>query len=122
MKEVYLMLLFVAHFLGDYTHLSRPFMLKAKATGSPVLPIALHGAVHGVLMGFITLWFYGTLPALAVFAFQAVTHMIIDILKGRLNVWFPSLRNAANIYHWYVFGFDQLLHATVIVGIYSVLI
>jgi len=51
----------------------------------------------------------------AIFFFQLFTHFCIDVLKGKLNVWFPSLSNPANKGHWYVFGADQLAHQIVII-------
>jgi len=33
-----------------------------------------------------------------------------------MNGWFPALQSPANKWHWVVFGFDQLLHALVIIG------
>ncbi len=46
--------------------------------------------------------------------FQLVTHFAIDVIKGRMNVWYPSLQNPANYFHWWVFGADQMLHVAVI--------
>ena len=35
---------------------------------------------------------------------------------NRLYGWFPALQSPANKWPWIVFGFDQLLHALVIIG------
>lgn len=117
---IYLLILFICHFLADFTHLSRPWMLKAKAIGVPIWPIFLHGLVHGILMAAITLIFFNADAVMWVLFFQSFSHAIIDILKGRLNIWYPGLRNPSNIYHWYIFGFDQLLHTVCILYIYHV--
>lgn len=107
----------LCHFLGDYTHLSTQEMLKSKRTGKAFPYIIMHGFIHAFLMGLfliyiiphkIELW-YG------LFMFQFLSHTVIDVLKGKLNVWFPALANPANKYHWYVFGADQFLHQLVII-------
>ena len=48
---------------------------------------------------------------------ELISHFIIDIWKGRMNVWFPKLQNPATKLHWYIFGFDQFLHQLVIIFI-----
>ncbi len=115
----FLFLLFACHWAADYTHLSTKWMLDAKRFGTPSLPILAHAAVHATLMGLLTFIFgYGLLSALYVFLFQLVTHFLIDVWKGKMNIWFPILQNPAIKWHWWVFGFDQLLHAYVILTIY----
>lgn len=110
-----LILLFVCHWLGDFTHLSRPFMLAAKRTGKPLGPILLHALVHAMLVFHACLLFVHPNEGIAAQAmvFQFITHATIDVLKGRCNVWFPALTNPTSYGHWYVFGFDQFLHALV---------
>lgn len=46
---------------------------------------------------------------------QVTSHFAIDVLKGKLNVWLPSVGSPANKSHWYIFGADQLAHQLVIV-------
>ena len=107
--------LFICHFFADYTHLSTTWMLNAKRFGKPLFPIFIHAYIHMFIMGvFLSLIglkneLYFLMP------FQLVTHFLIDTLKGKMNVWFPSLQSPANKWHWFVFGFDQLLHAVVII-------
>lgn len=117
MEKSYLLLtLFFCHFLADYTHLSTSSMLNAKRLGTPLLPIFAHACVHGLLMAVpltIVLGFQWKMVGLEYF--QIGTHFIIDLWKGKMNVWFPSLQSPANKWHWIVFGFDQFLHITVIV-------
>lgn len=111
-----LVLLFICHWLADYTPLSRPFMLKAKRLGKPLFPIFIHAAMHTMLMSLVSGWFIGFTNDWAYLViFQWVTHFLIDVWKGRMNGWFPALQSPANKWHWIVFGFDQLLHAIVII-------
>lgn len=116
MKDLLLISLFACHWLADYTHLSTSWMLSAKRFGKPLFLIFIHAAVHAMLMGFVLGWFIGFIDHWAYLViFQWVTHFLIDVWKGRMNVWFPSLQSPANKWHWVVFGFDQFLHAVVII-------
>ena len=111
--------LFFCHFLADFTWLSTTWMLNAKTVGKPLLPIFAHAAVHATLMGLLlafsnltfALWFNLVM-------FQLLTHFLIDLWKGRMNVWFTILQSPASKWHWILFGFDQFLHATVICIMY----
>lgn len=108
--------LFICHFLADYTHLSTSWMLNAKRLGKPLFPIFVHAGMHTILMFLFLAWFTNDLSlVLKLSAFQLITHFLIDIWKGRMNSWFPALQSPANKWHWIVFGFDQLLHALVII-------
>jgi hypothetical protein len=108
--------LFICHWLCDYTHLSTAWMLNAKRLGKPLHPIFVHATVHSFFMGIFLLFFMGYTPLWSLLVLlQLSTHFLIDIWKGRMNGWFPSLQNPANKWHWIVFGFDQLLHAIVII-------
>ena len=108
--------LFICHFLADYTHLSSNWMLSAKRLGKPLFPIFAHAGMHTILM-FITLIYFDVDLKLAfeLSAFQLTTHFLIDLWKGRMNGWFPALQSPANKWHWIIFGFDQFLHALVII-------
>lgn len=112
--------LFICHFLGDYTHLSTAWMLNAKRFGKPLLPILAHALVHAFLMMlFLGIFILNSNKGhllLTLFVFQLITHFAIDVWKGRMNGWFPALQSPANKWHWIVFGFDQLLHAIVIIA------
>lgn len=114
MQTTILIGLFICHFLGDFTHLSTAWMLKAKMIGKPFLPILVHALVHATLMG-IFLFLLGVDNVILLFIIQLTTHFIIDVLKGRMNGWFPILQSPTNKWHWIIFGFDQLFHALVIV-------
>lgn len=126
MKTQILIGLFFCHFLADYTHLSTAWMLNAKRLGKPLLPIFQHAVVHGVLMGLflrVCLGGWGSYndTVAYLFYFQIVTHFIIDVWKGKMNGWFPSLQSPTNKWHWIVFGLDQYLHALVIILMVSYL-
>jgi hypothetical protein len=110
--------LFICHFLADYTHLSTAWMLNAKRLGKPLYPIFTHAFIHASLMLVLLALVFGLsgFKLAALFGFQLITHFLIDVWKGRINGWFPALQSPANKWHWIVFGFDQLLHALVIIG------
>jgi Protein of unknown function (DUF3307) len=110
--------LFICHFLADYTHLSTAWMLNAKRLGKPLYPIFTHAFIHASLMLVLLALVFGLsgFKLAALFGFQLITHFLIDVWKGRMNGWFPALQSPANKWHWIVFGFDQLLHALVIIG------
>ena len=107
--------LFICDFLADYTHLSTAWMLNAKRLGTPLFPIFVHAFVHMFIMAaFLSVIglkdeLYFLMP------FQLITHFLIDVWKGKMNSWFPSLQSPANKWHWIIFGLDQLLHALVII-------
>lgn len=114
--------LFFVHWIADYTHLSTDWMLKAKRTGTPLLPIFTHAMVHAGLMAIVLRFHLGSPNSFWEFTvfdkcvlLQLISHFLIDVWKGKMNVWFPPLTNPANKFHWYVFGFDQYLHALIII-------
>jgi hypothetical protein len=116
MQTTILIGLFICHFLADYTHLSTAWMLNAKRLGKPLFPIFAHAGIHTILMFLFLVFFTNNLElVLNLSAFQLNTHFLIDVWKGRMNGWFPALQSPANKWHWIVFGFDQLLHAIVII-------
>lgn len=107
--------LLLCHYFADYTHLSRPHMLAAKRFGKPLYPIFIHACVHGNLMGVALLLFNVDLSLVAgLVCLQVFTHFFIDVLKGRVNVWIPSVQNTKKVRHWIVFGADQYLHQMVV--------
>ncbi len=121
------MILFVAHYLGDYTHLSRPSMLAAKRIGYPYPPIFAHAMVHAIIVLVVCCVFVGKSSLQfrwdvcdVAFIIELITHFVIDVLKGKCNVWFPKVSQPQNISHWYIFGFDQLLHHLVLVVIWVI--
>ncbi len=116
-----LALLFVCHFLADFTPLSTAWMLKAKQFGKPLLPIASHAAVHACLMGVVLLFFVSPEKALMLAVIQLLAHFCIDTWKGRMSIWFPSLQDATQKEYWMLLGFDQLLHQATILGMVAIL-
>lgn len=113
-------LLFICHFLADYTVLSTNRMLAAKRYADSLLPILEHAAVHALLM-FLALYFYdgcGWLIGFTLASHQWFSHFFIDVLKGRTQ-WWLSDEGKTDIStkrsYWFLFGFDQLLHAIIIV-------
>lgn len=119
MKNSILVGLFICHFLADYTHLSTRWMLNAKKLGTPLLPIFSHALVHSILMIIFLMFFVDINLALKLGYIQLITHFLIDIWKGKMNYYFPSLQSPSNTWHWIVFGFDQLLHTIVIILMYN---
>lgn len=117
-----LLLLNICHWLADYTWLSTSWMLNAKRYGKPLVPILAHAAVHSVLMA-ICVGFYTNNFKLSLLAFsiQLVSHFVIDVWKGKMNVWFPIVQSPANKLHWVLFGLDQLLHQIVIIYICKII-
>ena len=108
--------LFICHFLADYTHLSTSWMLNAKRLGKPLFPIFAHAGMHAILMFLFLVLFTNDLGlVLKLSVFQLVTYFLIDLLKGRMNGWLSAIQSPANKWHWFVFGFDQLLHSIVII-------
>ncbi|MFO0321403.1 MAG: DUF3307 domain-containing protein [Bacteroidota bacterium] len=109
--------LFICHWLADYTHLSTAWMLHAKQFGKPLFPIFIHASVNALLMALVLALFIGFGKTWAYLViFQWWTHFLIDLWKGRMNGWFPSLQSPQHKWHWIIFGFDQLLHSLVIIG------
>lgn len=113
-------LLLLAHYLADFTHLSMPYMLRAKAIGYPWFPIFQHATIHALLMCVLVWWSAGISMAVVAYGIILTTHFAIDVLKGKLNVWFPKLKNPSNPFHWYIFGADQMLHILVIFLVYNI--
>jgi hypothetical protein len=114
-----LVLLLVAHFLGDFTPLSTPRMQKAKAAGRPVGPIAAHAAVHALLVGIAVL--VGASPGVALLGvamgIELVTHLAIDWTRGRLGAGRPELADPQMQAFWTILGIDQLAHGLVLIWI-----
>lgn len=111
-----LLILLFCHYLADFTHLSTPWMLKAKSIGDPLLPIFVHSLVHGVLFYVALSFMAGSNAAFLGFVSQITTHFLIDYFKGRLSYYFPNtIGNPAHNFHWLIFGLDQMLHIYVII-------
>ena len=114
-----LILLFLGHFLGDFTPLATARMLEAKLTGSPIGPIALHALVHAVLVGLAVAAIARPVPMLilAAVSVEFWTHLGLDWVKGKMSVRRPGLSDPSQSIFWTALGIDQLAHALVLVGI-----
>jgi hypothetical protein len=119
-----LVLLFAAHFVGDFTPLSTPRMHQAKAVGTPLGPIAAHAAVHAILVGTAVL--VAARPAVALVALAAgiafATHLAIDWARGRLGAGRPALFIPDSQAFWSALGLDQLAHGMVLIGIAALVV
>ena len=106
-----------AHYLGDFTPLSTPDMLAAKAKARPMWLIAAHALVHTVLVALIILivvfpsWSILFLAAVIEF----VTHFAIDAGRAKFSQRLPELNNPGRNSFWYTRGLDQFAHAAVLI-------
>lgn len=112
-----LVLLMFCHFLADYTPMLDLNMIKAKEKGSPIGPIIEHGITHGVLMLWVVLIMKNIPLSCLTFVIQSTSHALIDILKGKIGVWFPVFKDYNKRPLWALMGFDQYLHFIVILWI-----
>jgi len=105
-----------AHFLGDFTPLNKWFV-KAKQYSKPMWLVIGHGAVNGILYGTFVWLIIDIKVAMLAFVIEFVTHTIIDVLKGKINQWFPIVEDRNKQIHWTIMGADQLLHQIVLIFI-----
>jgi hypothetical protein len=89
--------LLFCHFLGDFTHLSTPSMLRAKRTGTAHGWILAHAAVHGVLVGGAVLLIVrpGSWIVMDAVVIELVTHFVIDEVRARSGVIWPRLGDSS---------------------------
>jgi ABC-type transport system involved in Fe-S cluster assembly fused permease/ATPase subunit len=120
---IYLICLFLSHYIFDYGYSITPKMIKAKSIGSPILPIMKHAGLHTIGISLvITLFTYNSdiyflnliLGSFAMFC----THTFIDVMKGRIGSKYKRLSNPSDPLHWHFFALDQFLHTLVIILIY----
>lgn len=114
-----LVLLLVAHYLGDFTPLATRTMQEAKAGFRSPGPIVAHAAVHGALVLLaVTLSVRGpwTLPLVAA-GVEFGTHLAIDLTRTRIGLRWAALQDPARGPFWYALGLDQLAHGLVLVWI-----
>lgn len=121
---VLLLGLLVAHYLGDFTPLAPERVQKAKAAGGPFLPIVGHAAVHGLLVGLAAglIARPGWALLAGAVAIEFGSHLLIDVLRARLNARFSALRSPERQAFWYALGADQLAHTAILVGLAAFLI
>lgn len=108
--------LMLAHFLGDFSILANARIIESKATGGPVLTIALHAAIHGLLTAPVLFAFSGSPNAsLVATSGIVVTHFAIDLVRSRLGLRFPALTDVTRKPYWTALGFDQFLHGLILI-------
>lgn len=118
METFLLIALLFCHYLADYCF-TTPSMIKAKADGKMAGPILLHAGVHALLVGVCLLVFGVSWKLLLLLMLaELVSHYLIDTAKGLLTARFPLLADQQKKPYWMLYGFDQLLHLLVIVGIW----
>jgi hypothetical protein len=106
--------LMVSHFIFDYGYAVTPSMVAAKSKAKPIGPIALHALLHSIGVAFIL--YYNSIPLhliVGLSTFQFVSHLIIDVMKGRIENDYPSLKSPTNPWHWHLFQMDQFMHLSV---------
>ncbi len=111
--------LFFAHYLGDFTPLSTPGMLAAKANAKPMWLIAAHALLHTVLVALVIL--IVVFPSWSILALAAgiefVTHLLLDAGRAKLGQRLPEMNNPGRNVFWYALGLDQFAHAIVLIGL-----
>ena len=116
--ELMLVSLLICHYLADFCFTS-PVMIRAKADGRNPWPILLHASVHALLIGLcLLIWGIKWKLVLMLMLVELISHFLIDTGKGRLTSYFPILADQQKKPYWMLYGFDQLLHLLVIVGIW----
>ncbi len=116
--------LLTAHYLGDFTPLLTDRMLAAKREGRPVGPIALHGAIHGVLAA-VAIAVVASPPPRTLgtgAAIVLVSHFAIDLGRAQFSARFPALRDSGRGAFWSALGFDQFLHGLVLIAVAAVVL
>lgn len=114
-----LAILFLTHFLGDFTPLASARIQDAKVRGKPLGPIALHAAIHATLVGVAVAAVARPVPLLvaAAVAVEFWTHLVLDWFRGWLGASRSALSDPSGQAFWTALGIDQLAHALVLVWI-----
>lgn len=114
-----LAVLFVGHFLGDFTPLATARMQEAKANGGPMRLIAAHAAVHAALTGVAVALVAAPEAPILVLAMglQFLTHWGLDAFRARLGVRVSALADSSKSVFWTALGADQLAHSLVLLAI-----
>ena len=119
-ETIFLLLLAfqVKHFIADYP-LQFPYMYENKGKLSGwVKPLRDHALVHATFTFFMTVGFVGISMALALSAFDFITHFLTDRWKAKAG---GNCNESASF--WINLGIDQMIHHTVgIITIYMVYI
>ena len=116
---VLLAILFVGHFLGDFTPLATSRMQEAKASGGPMRWIAAHAAIHAVLTGLAVALVARPEPSVLalIVGLQFVIHWGLDAFRARLGVHLPAVADPGRNVYWTALGLDQLAHGLVLLAI-----
>lgn len=115
---ILLILLLICHYLADYCFTTSA-MIRAKADGRNPWPILLHSLIHAVLMGTcLILWGISCNVVCLMFFIELLSHFVVDAIKGRMMGKYSKMADVRQKAYWMLYGFDQLLHQTVIVGIW----
>ncbi|QFQ11665.1 DUF3307 domain-containing protein [Pseudoprevotella muciniphila] len=118
MNYLLLTSLIVCHFFADFC-LTTSSMIRAKADGKVLLPILEHSFVHALLMGFCLLLFETAWKILIMLmVFEMLSHFLIDTGKGLIMSHFKIFADNRRKPYWILYGFDQLLHQTIIILIW----
>ncbi len=109
-----LLSLLICHYLGDFCFTS-PGMIKAKADGRRPLPILLHSCIHAALVGLcLVCWRVSWKLILLMMLLEVVSHFFIDLGKGLISGRSQVLSDPKKKAYWMLYGFDQLLHLSVL--------
>lgn len=119
MKETLLLIiLLVCHYLADFCF-TFPALIRAKADGKNLEPIALHSSVHAALVWLCLVVFGVEWKLLFLLVLlELVSHFIIDTSKARLSIRFTYLADMRHKPYWMLYGLDQLLHQFVVIIIW----
>ena len=117
-----LVALLVCHYFADFC-LTMPMMIRAKADGKNPWPIALHAAIHAVMMGACLLIYgIGCRRILVLMMIEFISHFVLDLSKAKISYKFPYWSNNQHKPYWILYGLDQLLHQMVVILIWQLAI
>lgn len=106
--------LLISHFIFDYGKALTPAMIRDKSIGKIGWPIILHALLHSIGVASVLLLNSVSITLVIPLAFfEFITHLGIDVFKGKIEEAFPNLKNPKNPYHWHLFQVDQFLHVTI---------
>ena len=135
---ILLLLLILGHYIGDYTPLSTPKMLKAKQFSKPLFPIFEHALVHGAIFCIIYFYYQAVIytfnnigdlsyDAYLNYSFNCIIptlilliiHFLIDVGKGKITYYIKQTQDISKPPFWMLHGLDQFLHIVTIIIIHN---